>query len=183
MKKLLVAVAAVLVTAATYGQGQVNFNNFSQKGGQGAPIFLPGSTTTGPGAQGIAGLYTVANGLETLQATAPFFTGAGADFFISLANSQGNADGTVTLTGIPESTAGVNFVIRSWDKSFATEALAQAGGGFYGDQSFLGDVGASTLPPNNLNNFTGFTLQQVPEPSTIAFGVIGGLALLLRRRK
>jgi len=182
MKKLLVAVAAVLVTAATYGQGQVNFNNFSQNGGAGAPIYDVGSTTAGPGATATAGLFTVVNGLEKLQATAPFFTGAGADYFIALANSTGAQDGTVTLTGIPESTAGVTFRIKAWDSSAANYDAALIAGKKTGSQQFLGDVGPATLPPNNLNNFTGFTLA-VPEPSTIAFGVIGGLALLLRRRK
>jgi len=180
MKKLLVALAAVLVTVATHGQGQVNFNNYSQNGGLGAPIYLPGSTTTGPGAQGMAGLYTVVGGVETLQATAPFFTGAGADFLISLANSQ-SADGTVTLAGIAENSTGVNFIIKAWDKNFANFDAARTGGGIYGSGAFTGDVGPLNLPANNLVNFTGFTM--VPEPSTIAFGVIGGLALLLRRRK
>jgi len=181
MKKLLVALAAVLVTVATHGQGQVNFNNYSQNGGNGAPIYDVGSTTAGPGATATAGLFTLVNGVETLQATAPFFTGAGADFLISLANSQ-SADGTVTLTGIPENSTGVTFEIKAWDKNFASYDLAVAGGGKRGAQTFTGDVGPANLPANNLVNFPGFTLA-VPEPSTIAFGVIGGLALLLRRRK
>jgi hypothetical protein len=128
----------------------------------------------------MAGLYTVVGGVETLQATAPFFTGAGADYLISLANSQSN-DGTVTLAGINENTTGVTFIIRAWDKSDPNYAASVAANHINGQQTFTGDVGALSLPANNLVNFTGFTM--VPEPSTIAFGVIGGLALLLRRRK
>ena len=177
MKRFLTAIAAVFIVESSYGQGQVNFNNYSQNGGAGAPIYFP--PVTAPNNR-IAGLYTVVGGVETLQATAPFYTTPGADFLISLSNSQ-SSDGTVTLTGIPENTTGVNFIIKAWDRNFASYDGARAGGGSHGSQAFTGDVGPLNLPANNLVNFTGFII--MPEPSTIAFGIIGGLALLFCRRK
>ena len=50
MKKLLIALAAVLITAASYGQGQVNFQNRVGSGGSilNAPVTIQG-TQDGPG--------------------------------------------------------------------------------------------------------------------------------------
>lgn len=41
----------------------------------------------------------------------------------------------------------------------------------------------SPSTPNFTDNFANFSLVVVPEPSTIALGLIGGAALLLRRRR
>ena len=181
MKKLLVALAAVLVTVASYGQGQINFNNFSQNGGAGAPIWDVGQTgTKGPGAGVTAGLFLVNSGVATLipNATTDFFTQAGADFFITPIN--------VTVPGVGSGGQnGLTFEVRAWSTAAGSYDAARLNPlyKFGTSGNFTGDVGPDTLPPNNLNNLTSFTLQQVPEPSTIALGVIGGLALLLRRRK
>ena len=47
MKKLLVAIAAVVITTASYGQGQVNFDNLFP----GAPITLDTLAGAGPGSE------------------------------------------------------------------------------------------------------------------------------------
>ena len=44
-------------------------------------------------------------------------------------------------------------------------------------------TGVSDQNIPDLNTFASFNLEAVPEPSTVALGVIGGLALLMRRRK
>jgi hypothetical protein len=187
MKKLLTALATVLVIASTHGQGQVNFNNYSQNGGAGAPIWDASQIgVSGPGAAATAGLWVISGGTittPTLIATAPFYTTPGADFLISLANSQSN-DGTVTIPGVPENTTGVIFEVRAWDSSYASFDLALVANARRGRSgSFLGDVGPLNLPANNLNNMPSFPFGVVPEPSTFAFGAIGGLALLLVRRR
>jgi hypothetical protein len=53
------------------------------------------------------------------------------------------------------------------------------------EQIALGGTPAMGAPITQLsvNTFTSFNLEVVPEPSTVALGVIGGLALLMRRRK
>jgi hypothetical protein len=174
MKKLLVALAAVLVTAATYGQGQVVFDNTVQASasGAGAPIWDVASTgVKGPGPGATAGLFLVSNGTATLLASTTFLSAAGGSYVNPI---------TVDVPLAPGSAA--TYEVRVWDTSagnYDAAVIANARNGTSG--TFAGTVGGGTLPPTNLDNLTSFTL--VPEPSTIALGVIGGLALLLRRRK
>jgi hypothetical protein len=181
MKKLLVALAAVLVTAATYGQGTVNFDNV----GINAPIFAAGGTAAGTGAGTLAGaqagLYVssdgTANGTFTLVpgSVTTFFgnSGVAAQFLNAL---------TVSVPSVVPGTAGM-FKIGAWvgGSDFAT-ATSQHG---FSNPVTVTTGGNGTPPalPGDLNGITQFELVPVPEPSTIAFGVIGGLALLLRRRK
>lgn len=179
MKKLLVALAAVLVTAATYGQGKVNFQNLDalttgdySKGA----IWLPGQTRVqGPGAGYTAQLFL--NNAGTLTALTPatdFFTDAGAEFLI-----------TPVDVLVPGKFGGdtANFEVRVWQTAAGSYDASQ----IKGFTTFTSQIGGAQSDPSApplptvLTQFGEFTL--VPEPSTIAFGVIGGLALLLRRRK
>jgi hypothetical protein len=174
MKKLLVALAAVLVTVASYGQGTVDFNNYTQNGGNGAPIWdVGGPGTRGPGAGFTAALLV--NGVQA--GTTDFSTAAG---FENLLNPV-----PVTVAGVAGGST-VTFEVQVWSTAAgsylaaSTNPLYKYGtsGSFAGA---LGGAGNPAGPPSNLDNLPSFTL--VPEPSTIALGVIGGLALLLRRRK
>jgi hypothetical protein len=171
MKKLLVALAAVLVTAATYGQGTVDFNNYTQNGGAGAPIWDVGGTK-GPGA-GFTAILLV-NGVQA--GTTDFATATG---FENLLNPV-----PVTVAGVAGGST-VTFEVQVYQTSAGSYQNAIAQGLKRGtSQPFagaLGGAGNPAGPPSNLDNLPSFTL--VPEPSTIALGVIGGLALLLRRRK
>lgn len=175
MKKLLVALAAVLVTAATYGQGTVDFNNYTQNGGAGAPIWdVGGPGTRGPGA-GFTAVLLV-NGVQA--GTTDFATAAG---FENLLNPV-----PVTVANVAGGSS-VTFRVDVYQTAAGSYTAAQNSGGQYkygtsGD--FAGALGGAGNPPgpaSNLDALPSFTL--VPEPSTIALGVIGGLALLLRRRK
>jgi len=177
MKKLLVALAAVLVTAATYGQGQVNFNNLGSVGNgtyANGAIYRPGgvngSQVNGAGAGYTAGLFIAGSTIPL--GTTTFFTDPGAEYLLN----------PIDIT-VPNVASGntASFEVKAWETSFGSYEAALAGGGARGvSPVFVNKVGGGTLPPEN-TLFTGFSA--VPEPSTIAFGVIGGLALLLRRRK
>jgi len=181
MKKLLVALAAVLITAATsYGQGSVVFSTAVGPSGArtvDAPVFRPGSTV-GAGAGYSAQLFLFSGGQYTALTPATVFrtdVPAAAAYVVAPAQA-------VTVPGFaPGSTAPIVF--RAWDSSFASFDAAKAGGGVYGENQTPANIllGGGTLPPTNLVGLQGFTM--VPEPSTIALGIIGGLALLLRRRK
>jgi hypothetical protein len=176
MKKLLVAMVAVLVAAASYGQGQVSFNNFFDPPGTPAGtsgIYRPGTPRVGAGAGYTAALYLASN-LASPLATTTFFTDPGAEFYLNPVD--------VTLSGILGGTS-QSFVIRAWETaggSFANASIKGETGPFSnkvgGDP---GGGGAATPPENTI--FTGFVM--VPEPSTIALGVLGAAALLFRRRK
>jgi hypothetical protein len=177
MKKLLVALAAVLVSVATYAQGTVNFDNI----GVGAPIYDVGGTVgAGVNSGAKAGLYV---------------QGAGAGFTLvpgSVTTFLGSTDPqaqylngiTVTVPTIAPGTAGT-FEVRAWVGNNATWEDALANGAKQGrSASFQVTTGGAGSPPTLPADLTGLTtFSLVPEPSTIAFGVIGGLALLLRRRK
>ena len=179
MKKLLVALAAVLVTAATYGQGQVNFQNFEALTDASRGVYRPGGTQ-GAGAGVTAGLFLVVNGAlsATPLGTTTFFTDPGAEFLYNPVD--------VTLPGNPGGTT-VTLRVRAWDTALGSFANATSANGLRGEsldftQALGGDPGGGGTPtPPTFLQAPGFIL--VPEPSTIAFGVIGGLALLLRRRK
>jgi hypothetical protein len=176
MKKLLVALAAVLITAATsYGQGSVVFSTAVGPSGArtvDAPVFRPNSTI-GAGAGYTAQLFLSQNGtLTPLTPATVFRTDVPAAAAYVVAPAQ-----AVTVPGFaPGSTAPIVF--RAWETGAASYDAAIVRG-----ESEVANIvlGGGTLPPTNLVGLKGFTM--VPEPSTIALGVIGGLALLLRRRK
>jgi|SwirhirootsSR2_FD_contig_121_203909_length_598_multi_2_in_0_out_0_1 hypothetical protein len=179
MKKLLVALAAVLVTAATYGQGQVNFQNFEALSDFSKGVYRPGggNGVNGAGAGFTAGLFLVNGGAisATPLGTTTFFTDPGAEFLFNPVD--------VTLPTNPGGTT-VNLVVRAWETaagSYGASTIKGESAVF--PQALGGDPGNGqpATPPSFLNA-PGFVMT-VPEPSTIAFGVIGGLALLLRRRK
>jgi len=190
MKKLLIALAAVLVTAATYGQGQVNFANRVGSGGSilNAPVTIQG-TTDGPGPDYSAQLFLVGanSSLTPLTPVSTFNkagTGSGA------ISSQFWAPQTVTIAGHFAGES-LNFRVQAWKTSLGTYDQAKASnGGFGSSADFSAVLGGAAQDPNtppstpsNLVNLKSFTVLPVPEPSVIALGVLGASALLLRRRK
>jgi len=178
MKKLLAAITCALITISTYGQGTVNFANTAA-----TLIKLPDGVT---GAT--VGQYTV----ELLySATAPANINAmslGANTGIAPAPGR-FLGGTYTTPNTTAPGATAWFAVEAWQNSFASYAAAVAGGGIYGQSSIFslatGGAGSPASPATALTapgGFTGFTMT-VPEPSTIALGLLGGAALLFRRRK
>jgi uncharacterized protein (TIGR03382 family) len=180
IRKLLRAITLLAVEIGTYGQGTINFDNI----GVGPPIYDNYSTTVGagvnPGAK--AGLYV---------------QGAGATFTLvpgSVTTFLGSADPqaqylnaiTVIVPSVAPGSAGT-FEVRAWVGNSATWEDAFAAGAKQG-RSFpisvtTGGAGSPPSLPADLVGLQSFAVTPFPEPSTIAFGVLGGLALLLRRRK
>jgi len=190
MKKLIIALAAVLITAASYGQGQVLFANRVGTGGSilNAPVTVQG-TQEGPGPDWNVQLFLQgANG--SLTPLTPISTFAKAGTGPAAIASQFWAGKTVD---IPGHFAGenLNFVVQSWLASQGSyDAAVKAGTGFGASQPFAAVIGGAAADPNtppstpaNLVNLKPFQVISVPEPSVIALGVLGASALLLRRRK
>jgi len=143
-----------------------------------AGIFLPNGGN--PGTTGPAGAFTVglflSSDLNTPLASTPFRSNNTFEVF---ANNVPVTLGAGHPTGSTE-----NFTIRAWEtgKTFDTSTIR-------GEASFLSGplggpvAGNPDAAPASLLGFNGFTMYVVPEPSTIALGVLGVGALLLRRRK
>jgi len=199
MKKTLWSVAAViLLEGSALAQGTINFNNGAA--GVNAPISDLDGTTKLAGAGFIAQLFagaagTAWNSLAAIAPTATFGTGVSAGYLTSASGGGARA--------IPNVAAGTPaaFQFRVWSANFATWDAAWAayqasdpsakvgvngwsGAGLPDTVLTSAGLGGGTITPPNMVGLTSFQLHNaVPEPSTIALGVLGIGALLLRRRK
>jgi hypothetical protein len=122
-----------------------------------------------------------------------FRTGTGAG--LTIAGSP-----TVMIPGVPAGST-ARLQVRAWDNLGGTvttwdQALANSRAGvsaagvsaIFTSRALGGidpDDGAIVLPPTALFGMESFNLTMVPEPSTIALGILGGLGtlVLIRRRK
>jgi len=178
MKKALMILSSMLVAVGAFAQGQVNFAA-RVVGVYDAPVFL--GTVGGAKADGpayMAQLYAgaTASSLTAVGAPLPFRTGAAAGYWTATAVTINTVDAT-----------GNAFVqVRAWaTASGATYEAALASGNGFGTSNIL-TVKPTTAPdvPATLTGLTSFAISgNVPEPSIMALGALGGLALLLRRRK
>jgi len=192
MKKIFVFAAALACAySVAFGQGQVNFQN---------------RVTAGSGAQGtvlakvlnVGGVDNVLGTGFTIELWAgPSGTAAGSLSLVPGTTSTFRTSTSVAgyiVAGITATVPGVDagatgsFQVRAWNNEGGTLTSWQqalAAGRAFGSSPVLNltfPLGGGTVQPPNLVGLQGFTL--VPEPSSIAFAVMGGLGLLaLRRRK
>jgi hypothetical protein len=196
LKKAIVMLALVASTALTYGQGTVNFNTLALKGtGTDPRVLTSDGVTFAAGTDFFAQLYA-APGTAAESALLPvgspvnLRTGANAGYVQTTGTST--ATGTtvnpsVTVTSVSGGPATVQ--LRAWSSAFATYDAAVTANAAAGKSALLtlsatgAPNGAPPTPDVNLTGLQGFTLSGVPEPSTIALGLIGAGALLIRRRK
>lgn len=168
MKKLLIAIAAVMVSVATYAQSAVVFNN---RVGTEVDAKVSRADGTGAGAGFTAQLYLVggAGALTPLTPNTTFRTSsAAAAFYVNGVDViiPGMAPGPVTLRMRAYNGADYNSsTIRGESANFTVTTQDP------------------TLPGVNLVGLTGFSVLPVPEPATLALGALGLGALLIRRRK
>lgn len=187
MKKALIAFCSLMVAVGAFAQGSVNFAG-RVAGVYDAPVTINGGTGKASGTDYLVQLYagSSAGSLSSVGAAVPFRTGAAAGYWTAaartIAASQIAADGTSQVQ------------VRAWAVAAGAtyEAAAGAGKGGFGSSNVI-SVKPTNAPdvPANLVGLTGFDISaistggnpDVPEPSTLALGALGGLALLLRRRK
>jgi len=168
MKKLILAAAALMVSLAAYGQGQFVFNNRIPP-----DVTAQFKLSDGTIPQGTD--YTVqllggptGSGTFNQLATTDFRTGAAAGYVNGI---------TVTVPGATTS-ADVKLAIF---KGVGTAGSAYA----TLNQTFTTPVGVAPNPPPNMPLGTSaLTFQVIPEPTTLALGLLGlGSLLFIRRRK
>jgi hypothetical protein len=198
MKKLLLSVITLAISASVFAQGTVIFNN-QRVIGIGAPVYGPGHLLIGT-VGGMTGSTTFAQLLGANGASAPessllpsssppttFRTGAGAGFV---------AGTTATFNNIPPDAAAGTFELAAWDNStglyptWTQASVAVENGLIVGGASapfVLQDIGGTTFtPPNIVSSIPGQGLQSftlgIPQPTTVALAGLGAAALLSFRR-
>jgi hypothetical protein len=182
MKKVILTLGSILVAIGAYAQGSVNFNNRVTASGIDAPIYI-GAVGTGTKAEGaayLAQLYAGASDatLAAIGAAVPMRTGAGAGYVTS------------AVLAIPTVAPGADarVQIKAWaTASGANYEAALAAGGQVGASSIItvktGGAGSPPGLPADLVGLQPFAISGggtpvVPEPSILALGALGGLALL-----
>ena len=168
--KILTTTCLAIGIAGVLAQGQVDFSNLPTKFGDGVDRIIYDDT----GAPASAGIKL---GL-TVDGTA---------VDVGTAAILGNGIFIGGTKNIPAANpASVQLVVSAWDPAFGTFAEAQTAGALHGmSEPFSYAVPATGAPPADflMSGMRSFSLV-VPEPSTIALGVLGlGALLLFRRRK
>lgn len=176
MKKVLLTAFAVMASLSLFAQGTVTFaNNSSLK------VMLDkndGSAVAAAGSPYVVGLWYGASGSTAEQ-------------LAFLAGSQKNLTSGLFLGGTQNlpSPSTYTLQVRGWDSTAGDFAAAQAAGKGWGVSGLwtqgTGNPNASpSVPPVAIANsgFTGFTIA-VPEPSTIALGLLGLASLFVLRRR
>jgi hypothetical protein len=178
MKKLLVAAALGLVAVGALAQGQFTFGNKNLIATPpiDAKVFNSDGTTPLAGADFLAQAY-VKLAADPESSYAPVGTATG---FRSGANA-GYIVSTVLTTSFAGNTA-VTVQMRAWEASGGNSyEAAQAAGKKFGKSGDVAlTVQVAPITPPDMTGLASFNL--VPEPSTLALGVLGAAALLIRRR-
>jgi len=179
MKKLMIAVAALMVSIAAYGQGQFVFNNRIPPDIN-AKFQLTTDTTTSSLAgtaytvQLLGGKPGTATSALTQLATTDFRTGAAAGYVNPI---------TVTVPGVAGSGADTKALVLL--RVFA--GTSTTGPGLTDFGPYTVDVATAPATPPNMALGTSpllVTPANVPEPGTLALGALGlGALLAIRRRK
>jgi hypothetical protein len=202
MKKLLTTLAlAALGVQAAFSQGQVNFANTSTTFTDGIDRFVYLGSVGGTkltGTNYAAAIYWSAAGTPVNQYAIRTFNPLNDAIGASVGLFRAVDPATSTLAGTWVGGARffnganigdtINLQIRVWDiqkfQSYDAAAAAQGGGSAFGQS----DVFSFTIPAATdtaglrMINMRAFAVT-VPEPSTIALGVLGLGSLLLFRRK
>jgi len=177
MKKLVVIAALGLVAVGALAQGQFTFGNKNLIATPpiDAKVFNSDGTALS-GTDFLAQAY-VKLAADPESSYAPvgtavnFRTGANAGYIVSSVLSTAYAGNTA-----------VTVQMRAWEASGGNsfEAAQSAGKKFGKSNDVALNVQVAPVTPPDMAGLTSFSL--VPEPSTLALGVLGAAALLIRRR-
>jgi hypothetical protein len=197
MKRTLLTLALAVATVAAFAQGKINMVNdanhfltFDVAGKlQPADAALAGQSltlaATPSGATFLVDLYGgAAAGSLTLQTTVAING--------SIPGGFGPLNFISTLAGGAAST----FQVQVRQTGFATAALAQAGGAYYGFSPIFTMQPSSTIAYNSIVNAGGTSLSTwgagqllvhtsnvVPEPTSMVLAGLGAASLLMFRRR
>ena len=191
MKKLLLLLVGLTVAAGAYAQGTVNMNTFGGGVNARASNTVANTWAGLDGQTWNVGLYYGAPGAASstfslAPVTASFGTAAATAGYV-LTSTGGGTRAIPSVAGGSQ----VQVQIRAWTGAFATYEAALAAATGLGGTSSIVTVTLGTPPlgtPAPMTGMTAFNVQSfgpvVPEPSSIALGLLGlGAIVLFRRRK
>lgn len=191
MKKILtIGLLGLAMVLNVKGQGQVDFRNSNLTGSR--FVFDVDGTTKLAGPAFAAQLYysTTQNGTY-VPVAAPSVAfrnvGAGDGFWNPGASSARNIPGTL-------GNQSVFLIVRAWNTAAGAtwEAASLNADGRISSPNAVGFAytlggdpgdGSPAVTAPAMNGFQSFSLVPVPEPSTIALGILGAGSLLFLRRK
>jgi hypothetical protein len=186
----IIGIAAAVALSARADQA-VNFSNAAAAVGAGKLVTFD-SSFPGLAGQGVVNnaagnpaSYVAA--LFVIDGAAATQVGGTAAFRAATTSQPGTWVGsTRTVVGPAQGTT-LNLQVRAWDAAFSSMEAAQAAGKGWGQSATFTFKDALSAPPAPgdivMANFTGFSITQIPEPSTIALGALGVAGLLFFRRK
>jgi hypothetical protein len=209
MKKTLLTLLLAATAVGSYAQGTINFGNiFGTTAARLflAPIYAPqlGNSQEalhGNTALGVPPGTTVYTGgiLNVAGYTLGLFKGDTMLASGALRTATGGAlpAGTIAVinsVAVPDNLPGTfaQLTIRAWETAAGSFANAVSQGRFWGSSEVFTTVKLGGIDPTdgsivtagNTVGWTSFNVHGVPEPSTIALGVLGlGSLLLFRRRQ
>jgi hypothetical protein len=190
MKKILLTLLLATASAVSYGQGTIAFGNTIasrikyQAAPGGAIVDMP-ITFRANFAVFFSTSSSNPNELQIGNTVLGTSSASSAGIIV--------AAGTYAITGGGE-LATVFMQVRGWDAAFGTDwAAAKAAGAAFGQTDVRSVTLASALGPGTAiwqsatatdpKKFNPFVVAVVPEPSTIALGVLGLGSLLFFRRR
>jgi len=195
MKKLSIISLLLATAVAGFSQGRLTFGNLS------GPVDAPdneSATTGSPNtpASGVgfrAQLWCGGPGdLESAFVQIGVDVGytLGPGYFPAVPRAMTNGSPTVVGGGTVTFATGAGSVVQAQVRAWrladgATYAAAFAAGGYTGKSVPVNvTLTVSPTPANAMNGLASFNIVNVPEPSSIALGLLGlGAIALFRRRK
>jgi len=175
MKKLIVVAALGLVAVGALAQGQFTFGNKNLLATPpiDAKVYLPGGATPLGGDAYLTQAYVAlgTGAYAPVGSAVSFRTGNNAGYIVPVVISTTFADQTE-----------ISVVMKAWEKAGGTSYEAAVAAGALVGSSAAVNLKVTVAPnaPADMVGLQSFSL--VPEPSTLALGVLGAAALLLRRR-
>ena len=184
MKKLLLLAAFSLLAIGAYAQGNVNFANVGV--GVNAPVTngLTGAKATGSEA-GVQLYWGPAGTADSSLLTTNGLTGGRVTSFLTGAQAGYFTGGSVIVNGAAGGTV-VTLQVRGWLTSGGATSWETAAPNLRGASSLIQfTLGTPPATAPNIAALQPFTIGTVvPEPSSIALGLLGlGAVALFRRRK